>query len=43
MTGIHKLGEDCMIGAGAVVIRDVPDGAVMAGVPAKIIRIKKEK
>ena len=42
MTGMHELGEDCLIGAGAVVIKDVPDGAVMAGVPAKIIRIKEE-
>jgi len=40
MTGIHELGEDCLIGAGAVVIKDVPDGAVMAGVPAKILKIK---
>ncbi len=40
MTGIHELGEDCLIGAGAVVIRDVPDRAVMAGVPAKVLRIK---
>ena len=43
MTGVKILGEDCLIGAGAVVIRDVPDGAVMAGVPAKIIRIKEDK
>lgn len=42
MTGIHRLGEDCLIGAGAVVIRDVPDGAVMAGIPAKIIKYKPE-
>lgn len=40
MTGIHELGEDCLLGAGAVVIRDVPDGAVMAGVPAKVLKIK---
>lgn len=40
MTGMHELGEDCLIGAGAVVIRDVPDGAIMAGVPAKVLRIK---
>ena len=40
MTGLHRLGKDCLIGAGAVVIRDVPDGAVMAGVPAKIIKYK---
>lgn len=41
MTGIHELGEDCLIGAGAVVIRDVPDGAVVAGVPAKVIKYKQ--
>ena len=40
MTGLHRLGKDCMIGAGAVVIRDVPTGAVVAGVPAKIIKFK---
>lgn len=42
MTGVHRLGEDCIIGAGAVVIKDVPDGAIMAGVPAKIIKYKPE-
>ena len=40
MTGMHELGEDCLIGAGAVVIRDVPDKAVMVGVPAKVLKIK---
>lgn len=42
MTGLHELGEDCLIGAGAVVIKDVPDYAVMAGVPAKLIKYKSE-
>lgn len=42
MTGVKKLGKDCLIGAGAVVIRDVPDGAVMAGVPAKVIKYKPD-
>ncbi len=42
MTGMHELGEDCLIGAGAVVIKDVPDKAVMAGVPAKLLRIKDD-
>lgn len=42
MTGMHELGEDCLIGAGAVVIKDVPDGAVMAGVPAKLLRYKPD-
>lgn len=41
MTGMHELGEDCLIGAGAVVIHDVPERAVMAGVPAKVLRIKE--
>lgn len=41
MTGLHELGEDCLIGAGAVVIKDVQDRAVMAGVPAKVLRIKE--
>ena len=41
MTGVHELGEDCLVGAGAVVIKDVPDRAVMAGVPAKLIKYKE--
>ena len=40
-TGMHELGEDCLIGAGAVVIKDVPAGAVMAGVPAKVLKYKE--
>lgn len=41
MTGVHELGEDCLIGAGAVVIKDVPDKAVVAGVPAKVLKFKE--
>lgn len=41
MTGLHELGEDCLIGAGAVVIRDVEPKAVVAGVPAKVIKYKE--
>lgn len=41
MTGLHELGEDCLIGAGAVVIRDVEPKAVMAGVPAKVLKYKE--
>ncbi len=32
------IGENSLVGAGAVVIRDVPANTVVAGVPAKIIR-----
>lgn len=41
MTGVKVLGEDCLIGAGAVVIRDVEPKAVMAGIPAKVIKYKE--
>ncbi|MGF1697570.1 N-acetyltransferase [Vibrio lamellibrachiae] len=32
------LGENCMVGAGSVVTRDVPDNAVVVGNPARIIK-----
>ncbi|APD91166.1 dTDP-6-deoxy-3,4-keto-hexulose isomerase [Alteromonas mediterranea] len=32
------LGENCMVGAGAVVTKDVPKNAVVIGNPAKIIK-----
>ncbi|GFI54260.1 serine acetyltransferase [Alistipes sp.] len=34
------VGDNAEIGANAVVNKPVPDNAVVAGVPAKIIRIK---
>jgi UDP-3-O-[3-hydroxymyristoyl] glucosamine N-acyltransferase len=35
-----KIGDNCLIGIGAVVLKDVLPGAVMAGNPAKLIRMR---
>jgi len=37
MCGV-TIGEKAIVGAGSVVLEDVPDGAVFAGVPARRIR-----
>jgi acetyltransferase-like isoleucine patch superfamily enzyme len=31
------IGENAVVGAGAVVTQDVPDGAIYAGVPARVL------
>ena len=38
LSSCHYIGRHVRIGAGAVVTKDVPDYAVVAGVPAKIVR-----
>lgn len=35
------IGDKVKIAAGAVVTKDVPDNAMVAGVPAKVVKIKK--
>ena len=40
LPGVH-IGNGCIIGAGAVVTKDIPDFSVAAGVPAKVIRNRK--
>ena len=40
--GVH-IGRNAVVAAGAIVIEDVPENAVVAGSPAKIIKMKDEK
>ena len=40
--GVH-IGKNAVVAAGAVVIEDVPDNAVVAGSPARVITMKDEK
>ena len=40
--GVH-VGKNAVVAAGAVVLEDVPENAVVAGMPARIIKMKDEK
>ncbi len=42
LEGVH-VGERSVVAAGAVVVEDVPAGAVVAGVPARVIKQRDEK
>ena len=33
-----RIGRDVVVGAGAVVTEDLPDGAVAVGIPARVVR-----
>ncbi|MGH7491758.1 MAG: DapH/DapD/GlmU-related protein [bacterium] len=37
-----KIGKECIIGAGAIINHDIPDWKIAAGVPAKVIRDRRQ-
>lgn len=41
MTGVKDIGKESLTGAGTVVIKDVPDYAVVVGNPGRIIKYNK--
>lgn len=43
LSGVSRMGDGAVVGAGAVVTKDVPDFAIVAGNPAKIIRYRFDK
>ena len=38
-----RIGANSIVGAGAVVTHDVPDYAIVAGVPARVIRDRRDR
>ena len=42
LEGVH-IGKGAVIAAGCVVVSDVPENAVVAGVPGRVIKMKDEK
>lgn len=36
-----RIGKGAVVGAGSVVTQDVPDGTIAAGIPARVVKIRK--
>ena len=41
MPGVH-IGKNCVVGAGAIVTKSIPDNSVVVGIPAKVIMTTDE-
>ena len=39
LSSCHYIGKNARVGSGAVVTKDVPDNAIVVGVPARVVRI----
>ena len=37
-----RIGEGAIIGAGSVVTRSIPDGAIAMGVPARVVKMRSD-
>lgn len=40
LPGCRRIGDGAVVGAGSIVTKDVPDYAIVAGVPAKVLRYR---
>lgn len=41
--GSFRIGDDAKIGAGSVVLQEVPPGATVVGIPGRVVRIDNQK